>query len=431
MSGRRFLLVTWEGGGTTPPELAIARRLIKRGHEIVVLGDACIEGDARAVGAGFRAFRHAPQRATRTPESEIIADWGARTPLGAFQRSRDRHAFAPAARFAEDVLDSLAEWPADCVIADAMLFGALVGAEASRLPFAAIIPMTSFLPAPGRPPPALGLRPVRGALGALRDRALLAFGDFFLWRSCLPLLNAARRSFGLSPVAHPLNQIRRADRVLVLTDAHFDFDARARAGNVVYTGPELDDPVWAAPMDPEILGPSGDARPRVLVALSSSYQAQEALLSRVITALGALPVRAIVTLGPSMKEAPCAIPENVVVRASLAHSEALPHMALTITHGGHGTVIRSLAAGVPLLVIPMGRDQADNAARVEWLGAGRRLPADSDVKRITAAVRSALASNGFAEGARAFAAHLSSRGRDIDAALELEGLCATTPPRRP
>lgn len=420
MTARRILWVTWEGGGTTPPELAVVRRLLRRGHTVRVLGDACLADDVAAVGATFRAYRLAPHRATRTAESEITADWAARTPLGAFQRARDRHAFAPAGRFARDVLDALAESPADAVVVDAMLFGALVGAEASGLPFAAVIPMTSLLPSPGRPPPGIGLRPARGALGALRDRALLAFGDAFLWRSCAPLLHEARAAVGVAPVAHPLDQIRRARRVLVLTDPHFDFDAPPRDANVVYTGPELGDPVWAA--SPEIAWPDAlSSRPLVLVALSSSYQAQESLLTRVITALGALPVRAVVTLGPALAAAPCAVPENVRVVPSVSHAAVLREAALTVTHGGHGTVLRSLAAGVPLVVCPMGRDQSDNAARAAWLGAGVTLSARSRAGAFARAITDALASDALRDGARRYAAGLA-RAALPDAAQEIEDM---------
>ena len=430
---RRFLWVTWEGGGTTPPELAIVRRLGARGHAVRVLGDACLEADARAVGAELSAFRRAPQRRTRTRESEITADWAARTPLGAFERARDRHAFAPAGLFARDVLEVLKEWPADRVVVDAMLFGGLVGAEASGLPFAAVIPMTSFLPAPGRPPSGLGLWPARGAIGAARDRVLTAIGDRFLWRSCLPLLNRARASAGLGAVEHPLDQIRAAGRVLVLTDPHFDFDAAPDAGGVVYTGPELDDPVWAAPATAPLRWAEEEgepeSRPLVVVGLSSSYQAQEGLLRRVIEALGRLPVRGLVTLGPALAAEALGgaggIPGNVLVRTSVRHSEVLGEAALVVTHGGHGTVIRTLAAGVPMLVLPMGRDQADNAARVAWLGAGRRLSAGSSVGQIAGAITAALGDGTLREGARAAAEGMRRRweGRDV-AVSELEGLAA-------
>src|SRR5581483_3439421 len=201
----------WEGGGTVPPELAVASRLVARGHEVTVLGDPSIADDVARAGAKFVPWRDAPHRDTRTAESEIVRDWAALTPIGAFARARDRHAFRPAHLFAHEVVAAFEAHPADVLVVDAMLFGALVGAEVTGAKVAAIVPMTSFLPAPGRPPAALGLEPARGALGRLRDRAIEAAGDALLWRSCLPHLNFARRSVGLPPIEHPLDQIRRAD----------------------------------------------------------------------------------------------------------------------------------------------------------------------------------------------------------------------------
>jgi UDP:flavonoid glycosyltransferase YjiC (YdhE family) len=417
---RRFLFVTWEGGGTTPPELAIARRLLRRGHAVCVLGDACLQKDVCSIGAEFHAYIRAPQRQTRTRESEIIADWQAKTSYDAFRRARDRHAYAPAERFARDVLDVLSKWPADCVVVDAMLAGGLVGAEASGLPFVAVNPMTSFLPGAGRPPPAIGLRPAEGPLGMLRDRILLTAGDWLLWRTCLPLLNDARKNVGLERIEHPLDQIRRAHVVLMLTDPHFDFNAPQHSGNIVYTGPELDDPVWSGASGFTWPWADDDPRPLLLVGLSSSYQAQEDLLSASVAAIERLPVRALVTLGPALPELPCKVPKNVRVCRSAPHSEVLPRVALTLTHGGHGTVIRSLAAGVPLLVFPMGRDQPDNAVRVEWLGAGRRLSSRSSAERIARAISEALANPALQRAARAFAAQLQAfRANHGDLSVEV------------
>ncbi len=186
----RFLFAMWEGGGTAPPELAVASRLVSRGHEVVVLGNPSLAADVASAGARFVAWKDAPHRATRTRESEIVRDWAALTALGAFARARDRHAFAPARLFAREVVEAFRAWPADVVACDAMLFGALVGAEAARAEHGArvvaLLPMTSFLPAPGRPPAALGLGPARGALGRARDRLLETAGDALLWRSCVP-----------------------------------------------------------------------------------------------------------------------------------------------------------------------------------------------------------------------------------------------------
>jgi UDP:flavonoid glycosyltransferase YjiC (YdhE family) len=64
----------------------------------------------------------------------------------------------------------------------------------------------------------------------------------------------------------------------------------------------------------------------------------------------------------------------------------MKEVSLVVTHGGHGTVMRSLVNGVPLLVIPMGRDQADNAARVVGRGAGLSVSDGATEEEIMSAV---------------------------------------------
>jgi UDP:flavonoid glycosyltransferase YjiC (YdhE family) len=417
MTPQRFLFVLWEGGGTIPPELAIAARLVARGNEVRVLGDPSLGPEAIAAGASFVPYRRAPHRSTRTPESEIIRDWGATTPLGAFARARDRHAFGPAALFAKEVLEAQADHASDAVVVDGMLFGGLVGAEASGKPWAALIPMTSFLPAPGRPPPALGLRPARGPLGGLRDRLLLALGDRVLWGPCLPLLNRARADVGLGAVAHPLDQVRRADRVLVLTSPTFDFHAPRREGNVEYTGPELADPSWAVGA-----APARGERPLVLVSLSTTYQRHERLLERIARALAPVCAQVVVTLGPAIDPSRLAVPPTVALVPNASHANLLRDARLVVTHGGHGTVIRALAAGVPLLVLPLGRDQADNAIRVVQIGAGVRLSAWSGAAHIRRVAIRALADEGMRAAAQGMARTIAAE-RQGDPAIEaLEAL---------
>jgi UDP:flavonoid glycosyltransferase YjiC (YdhE family) len=59
--------------------------------------------------------------------------------------------------------------------------------------------------------------------------------------------------------------------------------------------------------------------------------------------------------------------------------------ALVVTHGGHGTVMRALVSRTPMLVIPHGRDQNDNAVRVTHRGAGLSLMPDASVDAIRTA----------------------------------------------
>jgi UDP:flavonoid glycosyltransferase YjiC (YdhE family) len=78
----------------------------------------------------------------------------------------------------------------------------------------------------------------------------------------------------------------------------------------------------------------------------------------------------------------------------------LEHAAAVVTHGGHGTVVKSLAAGVPMVVMHHGRDQADNAARVVARGAGIAVKRTAPVDKISAAVRATLTDPRYRQAAR-------------------------------
>ena len=105
-------------------------------------------------------------------------------------------------------------------------------------------------------------------------------------------------------------------------------------------------------------------------------------MQRVVDALGALPVRGLATLGPALDAGRLRLPANVVACPSAPHAQILPRAAAVVTHAGHGTTIRALSAGVPLLCLPMGRDQNDTAARVVWHGAGLRLSPAARARKI-------------------------------------------------
>jgi UDP:flavonoid glycosyltransferase YjiC (YdhE family) len=96
-----------------------------------------------------------------------------------------------------------------------------------------------------------------------------------------------------------------------------------------------------------------------------------------------------------------------------------------VTHAGHGTVIRSLATGVPLLCLPMGRDQNDNAARVVARGAGMRLSPKAGATQIREAIRQILESPRYRESARTLGAKIAAEARNSRAVSVLEEVAAT------
>jgi UDP:flavonoid glycosyltransferase YjiC (YdhE family) len=237
-----------------------------------------------------------------------------------------------------------------------------------------------------------------------------------------PYINAVRASYGLPPVKSVHDQMILADEVYLLTSPRFDFTSPAMPGHVRYAGPILDDPGWCEPW----LSPwaPGDARPLVLVGLSSTYQKQAEVLGRIVGALSSLPVRALVTLGPTLVEGEVAGSENVVVVPTAPHAEVLREASLLVTHCGHGTTMRGLVAGVPLLCMPMGRDQNDTAARVVHHGAGLRLSPKANVSAIRTAVQRLLAEPTFREGAMRLKQAIDAREGCVDPVESLERLAS-------
>ena len=424
MLSRRFLLTMWEGGGNVPPELGVARRLVDRGHSVHVLGDPTIRVGAETAGCTFSAWTRAPHHTSYDPDEDPIKDWESSNPLVLLQRVRDRFIAGPAARFAADTAQAIAAVRPDALVSDAFLFGSVIAAQAVGLPVVLLVTNIWIMPSRGSPPVGPGFPPARTVLGRGRDAALLAVENR-LFRKGLPAINAARAEYGLAPLASFYDQALAADRILVLTSPEFDYAAPTVPANVSYTGPILDDPEWVDGWsDP---WPESDPRPLVLVGFSTTYQDQGPVLRKVVDALSTMPVRAVVTLGQMLEAAEVAPAENVVVVNSLPHRAVLPHASLVISHCGHGTTMKALAAGVPLVCIPMGRDQNDTAARVVHAGAGVRLRPGTSVSRVRRAVRRVLGDDRFRIGAEQMATTIRQGRLTADLVTEIEAAVAASP----
>jgi MGT family glycosyltransferase len=422
---KRFLFAITDAGGSVPPDTSVIRALVEQGHDVRVLADRVLGPDIAPTGAVHVPWTTAPQRRNLEPTSMIIQDWDAKTPQQAFVRVLEGVMTGPAARFAADTRAELQREAADVVVANIFLFGALVAAEAEGVRTAVLIPNLFALPGSGIPPIGPGLRPMRGPLGRARDAALGRM-TLRLFDRGLDDLNAVRRANGLAPLAHVLDQFTEADRILLLTSRAFEFPQYAPPSSLRFCGPRLDDPAWAGDWTP----PPGD-EPLVLVGLSSTFMDHADVLRRIVEGLGTLPVRGLVTTGPALDPEAVDGPANVQVVRSAPHSEVLKHAAAVVTHAGHGTVIKTLAAGVPQVCLPLGRDQLDNAARVAFHGAGLRLKPKADPRAIAAAVKRVIDEPAFAQNARRLAEAIADDLREDRAVAELEELACTNRDRTP
>ena len=86
------------------------------------------------------------------------------------------------------------------------------------------------------------------------------------------------------------------------------------------------------------------------------------------------------------------------------HAALLPHCAALLCQGGHGTLLRGLMHDLPVLCIPTGRDQFDNAQRLVTHGAGVRLRRGCSVRAIRRAVESLLREPAWRERAASLGA---------------------------
>ena len=427
---RDFLFTTWEGGGHVTPALWAAARLAERGHRVRVISDQANAEEAAGFGLVLQPWTQAPNRIAKGLAHDPIRDFEPTEPAGIIERLCERLIVGPALDYARDVRDALDAQPEAVVVSQELLFGAMMGAEAHDAPLALLTANTWPLPTLDVTPPfGPGLEPatepVRAYMDTLIRQAARAFYD-----QHLPALNAARRELGLRPLSTLLEQVDSAELILLGTSAAFDFASVPLPAPFVYAGPQVRVPSWAAPWRSPFA--ADDARPLLLVCFSTLYQGQEATLRRVIEALAPLPVRAVVTLGPALDAADFPDPPgNVAVLDSASHDALMPEVAGFVGHAGHGAVIRPLLHGVPLLSLPMGRDQADNAVRVTARGAGLKLDPDAGVEAIRAAVMRLIDEPAFAAAAYKLGRAIADeQAREGDVVVrELEILAARTASR--
>jgi MGT family glycosyltransferase len=214
--------------------------------------------------------------------------------------------------------------------------------------------------------------------------ALALQKDFDL--RCLAIVNELRASRRLEPLGHAYQQSSRQRLTLAYTAEPFEYPRRDWHSSVRFVGPGL----WDAPhfAQPEWLLELDD-RPIVLVCTSSAIQEDSALVAATIAGLSQTRFQVVATVPSGFAPAP--LPANARVARYIPHQLLLPRTACVVCHAGFGITQKALAAAVPVVACPFGRDQFEVARRVELAGAGTRvLPWQLTPTRIRAAVETAI-----------------------------------------
>jgi UDP:flavonoid glycosyltransferase YjiC (YdhE family) len=378
----RILWLNWSGGGNLPPSLGVARVLTERGHQVTFAGRP--EMVPRVKTAGFRAIEvtDAYAQVDRYPQGQPLT--------------------RPACYLTSPAVEAqvqkivAAEAP-DLALVDAMFPAALAHTAEFGCPAAVFV-------------------------------HTFVFRQLDMWRRVIANFDGMRQHAGF-PGLPALDELwLPTERIITTSLAAFDGPRLPGWEKVRHAGPVLEDEKFAVPR--ELPWPSDDPTPLVMVSFSTMFEQRRAdKLQYTLDALAELPVHVVATTAGIVAPGELTAPDNALVLDYAAHDPIMRRAALVVTHGGHGTAMRALSHGVPMVVIPgLAGDQPYVAAAVKEWGVGLALAGDATVEPIRAAVRQILSTASFREHARQRAMALAGVDGAANAADEVEGLLQSQKP---
>lgn len=366
----RVLILSWDGGGNTPSAFNLGARLVRRGHRVRMMGWDSMEVRAATAGLEFTTY---PSVGPWPGDVRHEDGWD-QIAIALFGAATEADIFAEAVSFGAEVL------VIDCLLTAGHAAGHRLGLPVASLVHVRYSPFVN------------------------------EWGSQVLGTDVGAMLDAAQCVLALQPPGFEPPELLR--------------DGATCVGAVLSPGPtQTIDTVTAG-----LLTEPGD--PWVLLSLSTTLQGQAEALPGLLGALASLPVRVLLTVGGVLAPEAVSPPGNVTVRGYLPHDAVLPHMAAVVTHAGMSTVSTALAAGMPLVCVPQGREQPLNAARVQELGAGLMIAADAPPESLAQAVHTVLVDPRFRRAARRLAASSAAVGNGELATDLVESLGGAATGRR-
>jgi UDP:flavonoid glycosyltransferase YjiC (YdhE family) len=412
---RRILLGAFGDPGHAFPMIALGRALAARGHDVTLQTWARWREHVQAQGMRFAA----------APEYQVFPNGP--EPLDFYV------AVVHATR---DTLALLEQSAPEVVVADILTLAPALAAEIHGVAFATLIPHVYPDAEPHFPVYSLGARLPRTAFGRLMWRASQRAVAVGLERGRVQL-NDTRARLGLAPLPYFHGGISRR-LALVATLPALEYP-RAWPEHVHVVGPLMWEPpaaelqAYPSPGSTSVgaVAAPGSAPelPLVLVAPSTAQDPGHHLLHSALEGLAELPVRVLGTWNGRLPSAPLRVPANARVLPWVTYSRTMPLCAAVVCHAGHGTLVRALTSGAPVLACPAAGDMNENSARLDWAGAGLRLPRRFVSPRsIAAAVQRILDDPAIARRAQEIARWAAAHDAGTAASLLVENLAACGAP---
>ena len=353
----RVMFTTLPAYGAFQPLAPVASALRQAGHEVAFAASATFCSVVEA--AGFRCF---PSGVDWSFDDREPVYARARDALGSeaatFSVLRDVFAGLLPAQMVPDLLTIAREWPFDLLVREPLEFGGCVAAEVLDLPHATCGPLFCFWDGAWHAFPGEVAKPELGgprAAHGLPPDPELAMLHRHLTLACLPPTFVGPK-LTLPPNTHFLRPV--------------PFDR--------LQGEML--PAWIEGLPP---------RPTVHASLGTIFHRTPGVFEAILAGLWDEPITLLLAIGRDQDPARFGPqPAHIRIERYLPHELLLPRCDVVITHGGYGSVMACLAAGVPMVVIPLaGGDQAGNAERCAALGVARVVAAD---QRTPEVIRAAM-----------------------------------------
>jgi MGT family glycosyltransferase len=395
-SGRlRVFLGAFGEPGHAFPMLALGKQLVARGHAVTFETWSRWREHVEQAGMQF-----AP-----APEYPVFPT-----------RERPLKPYEAVVRAAAETRRSVAQAAPEVVVHDILTLAPALAAELEGVPVATLIPHIHPSGAPGFPPYAFGARLPRTAPGRALWRAFDRPLEAGLRRGRAEL-NEARARLGLAPTERLHGGI--SERLCIVgTFPQLEYPRSWRDG-IQLVGPLM----WEPPHH-DVEPPPGGA-PLILVAPSTAQDPEHLLLRAAVAGLGREPVRVLATWNRRPLQGPLPVPANARLVEWVSYSRTMPRCALVVCHAGHGTMARALASGCPVVAVPHAGDMSENAARLDWAGAGVRLPWRLlSPRTLRLAVRRALADASLARRAHELARWAATNDGASRACDLVEGVVA-------
>jgi zeaxanthin glucosyltransferase len=348
----RLGLFPFLGTGHLNPAIALAKALGSRGHTVTLFHHPFARAAIRAANLEFKSI------------GDEIAG-----PMGKPGRADNLvHAMESRARAVLKAgVDVVREAKIDALIVDDHDAAAGSVADILGIPFATLCLSPPLLPDPKVPPPCFAWSPAEGLYGRIRN----ALGYWYLERrfaNLLFLINERRLVAGLKTI-NSIGGLYSGIAIIAHLPQSLEFPRSIPLAHLHHVGP-LIDPLArrAMPFPWEKL----NGRPIIFASLGTISTDERRLFELIGEAADGVDAQLVLSLGggritPSSIKS---LPTDAICVRYAPQLEILERTAVTITHGGLNTVLESLAAGVPMVIIPIANDQPGNAMRVQKAGAG-------------------------------------------------------------